>query len=728
MKSKLALHSRRHIAAVFLLSAVVSSLLAQEDDDTTQPTLPEVIVEAPAVDDGVGSAVPGFEELWRGDTVFSPGEIVGYGAAGSVTGTRMAVAPLDFPGSVQTIPEIVMQDQAADQLHDLLRDVSGLNHSNGGGSNRTDDLLIRGFRIRGNSDDFRKNGFRDSSRVQRELSNVERIEVLKGPASILYGAVGEPAGLVNFITKQPLDYRYDAVSATFGYFNDYRFTLDSTGPLATGLPLTYRLNMAVQDSGSFRDFVYNERFFISPVLRWQINERTRLTFEGEFLYDERMTDRGIPIYQGDIRAVPISRFLGEPTDGTRFNDGQTAVVLDHQFNDSWSLHTGWVSNWSDEDRDSTDTRGGLQGTNLRRRRIFQEAIDENHYWMADVAGTVTFGCMEHEFVFGTEIGTTRRDDFSVQRNVDNINIFTPIYGPQSLPNRARMEATDHEQYAIYLQDLVSVTPRLKLLAGFRQDWVDATSLDTNAAPNPMSDSQAATSPRFGVVYQLIPDAASFYAAYSESFQPVVGSSLSGVAFGPEQGAAYETGIKLELLDQQLWFTLAAFDIFRQNILVPDPADDNYSLQLGEAESKGVEFDLAGRLSPSWSIIANAAYMDTRVTEDTQAGMLGNRLLNVPYISSSLWTRYDFIDSPSETAGAALGVVYVGQRAGDADNSFELPSYTRWDAGLYYRLRAVNLRLYAENLFDVFYFASSRNTVRNLPGAPFNLRGTVELTY
>ena len=718
------------IVALSVLSCSTSSAAAQEDGESAPPSLPELVVEGQIV-----PTMPAFDERWPGATPFSPGAIVGYGARGTVTGTKVAVDPLKFPGAVQTIGDQLMQDQLADRLDDLFRDVSGVAHSNGGGANRTDDLLIRGFRVRGNSDDFRKNGFRDSSRVERELANVERIEILKGPPSVLYGAAGEPAGLVNFITKQPLECRFDVVSATFGYFDDYRFTLDSTGPLATAVPLTYRLNLAVQDSQSFRDFAFNERFFIAPVICWHVSQCTRLTLEGEFLYDERMTDRGVPLFQDSLKAVPISRFLGEPTDGVRFNDGQVALILDHQFSDLWALRSGWVSNWSDEDRDSTDTRrlggggGGQVTTEMQRRRVLQEATDENHYWMADLAATMALAGLEHELVLGTEIGTTMRDDFTLQGNATNIDIFNPVYGqPQPVPNQPRMQAFDNDQYAIYLQDLVSVTPRLRLLAGVRHDWVDATSLDTASSPSPLFDSQSALSPRFGVVYQLFDQVASLYASYSESFQPVVGSSRTGMLFEPERGESYETGIKLELLDEQLWVTVAAFDIFRQNILVLDPVDDDFSLQLGEAESKGVEFDLAGRLSPSWSIIANAAYIDARVTQDTQANLLGNRLPNAPFITSSLWTRYNLTDCCYKTAGIGLGVVYVGHREGDADNSYDLPSYSRWDAALYYRLRALRFSLYAENLFDAFYITSSRNTERNLPGPPLNLRGSVVLAY
>ncbi|MCA9203008.1 MAG: TonB-dependent receptor plug domain-containing protein, partial [Planctomycetales bacterium] len=329
-------------------------------------TLPEVIVEgedaassdspAPPIDAPfINQPYADAPAVYDPNALFSPAASVGYAAPDSVTGTKLAISPLDFPGSVQTITESLIHDQAARNIYDLTRNVSSVGPSIGGSANRTDDLLIRGFRVQGNSDDFRKNGFRDSSRTQRDLANIDRIEILKGPAAALYGSSGEPAGLVNFITKQPLDYRQDVVSARIGYWDDYRLTLDSTGPL-TNEDVTYRLNVAAQDSGSFRDFVFNERYFVAPVVRLRLAEDTYLTFEGEYLRDRRVPDRGIVLFQGSFDAIPIDRFFGEPTDQANFQDGQVSAILNHAFTDDLLLRTGYVSNWSDEYRDQVDTR------------------------------------------------------------------------------------------------------------------------------------------------------------------------------------------------------------------------------------------------------------------------------------------------------------------------------------------------------------------------------------
>ena len=715
--------------SLMLLVAWTGTASAQERPATPpagEPAFPEVIVqgETGAAETGPADGRGGVGSL------FAPTPTAGYAARDSVTGAKIVLPPLDYPGSVQVIPRELMEDQGADRLENVLRDVSGVGPSIGGSGGRTDDLLIRGFRVQGNSDDFRKNGFRDSSRVERDLSNVERIEILKGPAAVLYGGSGEPAGVVNFITKSPLEERRQECDARFGSFGNYRFTLDSTGPLRNDAPLYYRLNLAEQDSDSFRDFVFKERFFAAPVVRWDIDDRTQFTVEGEFLTDHRMTDRGLPLYKGSFTAAPRSRFLGEPTDAAQFHDGQIAATLVHEFPNQWTVRTGWVSNWSNETRLSAEPQRFVGNTaNLQRRRMFQQALDQNHYWIADFARDAELAGLNHRLLWGTELGTTARDDFSLQGNGTNINLFNPVYGlPQPALKQARYQPFDRGQYGLYGQDLIELTPRLKALAGVRQDWVHATSLDTAVGPASITQDESALSPRFGLIYQLVPQTVASYVSYSQSFAPASGRSFAGVPFQAESGECCETGLKFDLLDQQLTATLAGFKILRNNVLVSDPVNPNYSLQVGEAESQGLEFDLAGKLTDRLSLLAQTAYLDARVIADADPELLGNRLPNVPYFSTSIWARCNLLDQCCRKLDAGLGVTYVGQRAGDIENAYVLPSYWRCDAETSYWIGRLRLSLYAENLFDAFYIASSRSDVWNTPGAPLTFQGRATLVF
>ncbi|MEZ6112045.1 MAG: TonB-dependent receptor [Pirellulaceae bacterium] len=287
-----------------------------------------------------------------------------------------------------------------------------------------------------------------------------------------------------------------------------------------------------------------------------------------------------------------------------------------------------------------------------------------------------------------------------------------------------MQRFDNWQSSIYLQDLITLNQDWKLLAGFRQSWVDSTSLDTQNSPLPMSANQAATTPRFGAVYQPFADA-SAYVAYSQSFQPVVGASRLGAPFGPESGEAYEIGLKYEIVRRRLWATLAAFDIFRQNVIVPDPVDPNFNTQVSEVESRGVEFDLMGQVTERWSVIANAAYLHTEITQDTQANLLGNRADNVPYFSSNIWTRYNIQQTADRTTGLATACT-CGGSSGRHREQLRPPPITAGTPASTRRGHSA-LSLYAENLFDTFYIASAPQR-RTQHARPLQPRGGVGLIY
>jgi iron complex outermembrane receptor protein len=220
-----------------------------------------------------------------------------------------------------------------------------------------------------------------------------------------------------------------------------------------------------------------------------------------------------------------------------------------------------------------------------------------------------------------------------------------------------------------------------------------------------------------------------YGSYSQSFNPVFGIASAGGALVPETAFQWEGGIKADLLDKKLSFSAAGYYIVKNNVAVPDPTKDIFFfLQLGQARSQGAELSLAGKLTEYWSIIANYAYTDTKVTQNQDPTLVGKRFLSVPFNSGSLWTRYNFLQRPDKTLGAAIGLVGVGDRPGDLQNSFELPSYARWDAGFYYRRRQLSISVYFENVFDIQYYTGSVSAFQVIPGAPFNVRGAVRWEF
>lgn len=707
-------------------AVLIMSLTAGAEQPEAPPTLPEERV-TPPVDAAEPSGV--LESVY--DSPFQGALTDGYRAGSATTGTKIDVPLIDFPGSIQVLPRQVIDDQAATELSDLLHNVSGLNPSIGGSGDRHDDLLIRGFRVEGNGSDFRKNGFRDTSRVKRDLANVERIEVLKGPASVLYGATGQPSGIINLVTKKPLPFQYYDFYTQLGSYDQYRSAVDLSGPVWDSGNALYRLNMAVEDSRSFRDFVYLDRVFVAPVATFLLGEYTALTVEGEYLHDERQMDRGLPLFGGRFDLLPRSRFFGEPRDGVKFNDGQVGVFLDHRFSDDWFLRAGYVSNWSQEDRRNTEARpnNAIMGTTLRRRLQIQHVRDSNHYFIGDVTGDFDTGPLFHQVVVGTELGTDIRDQDTARTNTTNIDLLNPVYGaPQMLPTDPRFVFFQNDNYGLYVQDLIDLGGGLKGLAGVRYNAYRGEQTDTQVGPNQQIVDEVAWTPRFGLLYPLLEDRLALYGGYSESFQPVFGLTRDGSVFVPETGWGCEYGVKMDLLDERLFVNLAGFEVVRNNVPVVDPVDPMFDIQLGEARSRGVELDAIGEVTEWLSIVGNLAYTDARVSQDTDLTLLRNRLPNVPYYAASLWTKWTLLRDSQRELAFGFGGTRVNHRVGDLENTYRLPGYTRWDSGIYYRRGALELSVFAENILDEFYIASSRSEFWNQVGNPLMVTGTARIRY
>ena len=290
-----------------------------------QPNAPAPVAESP--EPGNGSILDG--------TIFQSPPAKGYNAESSTTGSLINVAAIDMPATVSVVPQAVLQDQQVLNIDDLLRDVPGAVKVSD--TDRPDAFFLRGFLV--TSRDYRKDGFLDPTYTPRDFADVQRVEVLQGPSSVLYGA-GQPSGSVNLITKNPMAERMQAATMQFGSFGLQRYTVDSTGPMNEDGSLLYRFNGAYQDTNSFRDYVFDERSFAAPAMTWIIDSDTTLTWKAEYEYDRRMYDSGVAAVNGAL-VLPISRFLGEPgNDFQNFHDYRESLVLNHRINDDWAVKVG----------------------------------------------------------------------------------------------------------------------------------------------------------------------------------------------------------------------------------------------------------------------------------------------------------------------------------------------------------------------------------------------------
>jgi iron complex outermembrane recepter protein len=648
----------------------------------------------------------------------------GYFIPNSSTATKTDTLIRDVPASIQVIPREVIRDQNAVNIRETLRNVSGITYSSSSG-NRSEDFILRGFSAQQFENGYRNDFF--SERTQRDLANIEQVEVLKGPASILFGRL-EPSGVVNFVTKQPLSNPLYQIDFTAGSFDFFRPTADLSGPLTKDKKLAYRFNIAYENAGSFRDRVQSERFFIAPTVSWQISPDTKLSFEVTHLRDQRPIDRGIVVLSDNqIADIPISRVLGDPTQQEDFTESRATIALEHRFNSNIFLKTAFrYSNATENGPGCTlEIFGSSEDDqNFPVSQCFGRQDYNTYTWQNDLTVKFKTGSIQHTLLIGTEL--SRFTNFFTGGAFDAgfINIFNPDY------DFTLGEVTDFgtgsdttDTFGIYIQDQITLLKNLKVLIGGRFDTYRYESEDDVFGPR--TNAQA-FSPRFGIVYQPIPEV-SLYGSYSQSFTPEIGRNAGDQPFKPKRGTGYEVGVKTEFLKGRLFSTLAFYNTTLKNVLTSDLSNFGFSVQVGEQRSRGIEFDIAGEILPGWKIIATYAHTDAIITKDNDLAA-GNRLENVPRNSGSLWSTYTLQTGKLKGLGVGLGIFAVGERAGDLENSFVLPGYFRLDAALFYQKDDLRIGLNFKNLSNTRYFEGSQGREGVIPGAPFNLSGTVSYSF
>ncbi|MEH2082236.1 MAG: TonB-dependent siderophore receptor [Nostoc sp.] len=653
------------------------------------------------------------------------GEQDGYNSSDASTATKTDTPLRDIPQSIQVIPREVIQDQGAVRLTDIVRNVSGVANA-GTTEDRSDNYIIRGFGA-----NIYKNGFLDdyySDRAFRDSANIERVEVLKGPASVLFGRL-EPSGIINLVTKKPLSEPYYNLSFTAGSYSFYRPTLDFSGPLTEDGKLGYRLNIAYENSGSFRDFVHRERFFIAPVLSWKIGDKTNLTFEGEYLHSESPRDVGIYLIGGRIADVPISRNLSDPRNQLAVDESKTYLTLSHNFNQNLSLRTAFRVTTASE----TLNRFGVLGlfaSNDGTVDFFSSPYNqyyETYFLQNDLTAKFKTGSVNHTVLLGVELGRLYRRSKTELADAGSSNVFNPVYNFSYGPYQPLDDITQNtDSFGIYLQDQISVFDNLKLLVGGRFDTYHSELQNFLNSSTTTTDSDA-FSPRVGVVYQPTKEI-SLFANYSRSFNPVSGTAKNGDAFVPERGTGYEVGIKGDFLNNRLSSTLAFYTVTKTNVVTTDLSDltGTFSIQVGEQRARGIEFDIAGEILPGWKVIGSYAYTDAEITEDNSYPV-GNTLASTPRHSGSLWTTYTFQTGLLKGFGFGGGIFAASKNYGTLDNTYTLPGFVRTDAAVFYKKDRLRASVNFKNLFDVRYFQGSFFDTAN-PADPFTVQGTISWEF
>ncbi len=630
------------------------------------------------------------------------GEEGDYTVPDASSATRTDTPIRDIPQSIQVIPQEILKDQQVNRLDEALSNVSGTTFA-GTFGNTSLNFNIRGFE---NApvlqDGFRQFGTFDNG--ASETTNLERVEVLKGPASILYGEV-QPGGVINLVSKQPLAQPTYQAELQLGNREFVEPSIDFSAPLTEDGKVRYRLNALYHHNDGFVDFDQDfNRFFIAPIVSWQIGENTDLSFQLQYTDEKAPLENGL-VASGDgiIEGVPYNRNISEPDDFTEKQRLNLGYNLEHRFSSNWKIRNAFrYSNRNLEDFSALPF-GFDETTGIVTRILGLRIVDlENYSLQTNVVGEFKTGAIAHTLLTGIDLNRTdETDETKLDSTPQLLNIFDPVYDQIIEPNFDQIPAafnndTQTDRLGIYIQDQVAFTEQIKLLAGLRYDTVETNIVDKFNSTETTQNDDAVT-PRVGMVYQPIPEL-SLYGSYSQSFIPSEEVTSNGDPLEAETDEGFEFGVKGELLEQKLSATLAYFNITKQNVGTPDPVNPNFSVSTGEQKSQGMEFDLSGEISPGWKIITSYAYIDAEVSEDNSIPV-GNRLYNAPEHSASLWTTYEIQQGGLKGLGFGGGFNFVGERQGDLANSFTVDSYFLTNTAVFYKRNNWRLGLNFKNLIE-----------------------------
>jgi len=660
-------------------------------------------------------------------------EAEGYRTRRSASATKTDTPLEEVPQAVSVIPATVLEDLDSPRIEKALDYAGGVARQNDFGGLTLYEYSIRGL----TTSEFYKDGFSVNRGYinPQDPSNVERIDVLKGPASSLYGR-GDPGGTINIVSKRPLNDRFARLDLSAGRWDRYRSSLDVNTPLDDEGKMLYRMNLAVEDSKSFRDYRSSEREFFAPAFSWELTPETRLLVQAEVIRSSQVFDRGVVAPNDRLGSVSRSDFFGEPGDGEIDNNNESLQVeVEHDLNASWTVRL--ASHYKQGRLNGGATEASTlaaDGRTLNREYRYRDYDWQDSITQLELRGLVYTGDIEHNLLIGTEYERfAKAEEVLRTRPISQIDIYEPVYGQPRPPfsvGPGGRSTHRHElvhSRSLNLQDQMRFSEKLFSVIGARYDHYEHR-LDNEVAGTRVAQTHEKVTPRIGALYQFTPEVGVFANA-SQSFKPSAGAPRpgSGASFDPEEGVGYEAGLKFDLLDSRLGLTVAAFHLTKENVLTADPVDAAYQIAAGEVRSRGIDLQLTGQLTDEIRVIGAYAFVDAEVTEDNTLAP-GSRLLNVPEHSGSLLAVYEFLNGGLQGLEFGGGLNYVGNRSGNvADSGFELQDYTTVDLLARYKAtQDLTLGVNLNNAFDRTYYERSYSNVWVMPGDPRNLSLSLSL--
>nr|WP_230623630.1 TonB-dependent siderophore receptor [Stutzerimonas stutzeri] len=658
-------------------------------------------------------------------------EARGYRTRRSASATKTDSPLEEVPQAVSVIPATVLDDLGSPRIEKALDYAGGVARQNDFGGLTMYEYSIRGL----STSEFYKDGFSVNRGYMnpQDPSNVERIDVLKGPASSLYGR-GDPGGTINIVSKRPEYDRFARLDLSAGRWDRYRSSLDVNTPLDEDGKVLYRMNLAVEDNKSFRNYRSGERQFIAPAFSWELSPQTRLLVQAEVIRSSQVFDRGVVAPNDHLGSVSRSDFFGEPGDGEIDNNNESLQAeIEHDLNTNWTVRL--ASHYKQGRLNGGATEASTlaaDGRTLNREYRYRDFDWQDSITQLELRGLVYTGSVEHNLLIGTEYERYAKSEQLLRSQpISQIDIYQPVYGqprpPFSIGPGGR--STDRHELvhsrSLNLQDQMRFTEKLFGVIGARYDHYEHR-LDNEINGKRTEQTHEKITPRIGALYQFIPEVGVFANA-SQSFKPNSGADAANRPFDPEEGVGYEAGLKLDLLDSRLGMTIAAFHLTKENVLTANPADTSSQIAAGEVRSRGIDLQLTGQITDEIRLIGAYAYVDAEVTKDNTIER-GSRLLNVPEHSGSLLGVYEFLDGGLQGLELGGGVNYVGDRSGNvSDSGFELPGYTTVDLLARYKATPdLTLGVNLNNAFDRTYYERSYSSVWVMPGDPRNLSLSLSL--
>lgn len=671
-----------------------------------------------------------------------------------VSVSKLPVAAIDLPQGVAVIGHEVLEDQQVQRMSDVVKSVNGVYMASSRAGTQ-ESFNARGYGF--SSTNMFKNGARVNSGVMPEMSSLERVEILKGSAAILYGNVA-PGAVMNMVTKQPKFNFGGELNVRAGSYGLFKPAFDVYGPLSS--KIAYRVNGTFETTDSYRDKVHSKRYYVNPSLLFKLSERTELIVQGDYLKHDFTPDFGIgSLDNTKIADVPRNSFYGTPWQYAHTQQSSAGASIKHQLNDNWTLNGMFT--YQRYSRDYYAIERIQADANGKWGRPLNRAYNSEDYYIAqvDLTGKFKTGNLQHNVLAGIDGDRyyTKAFSYNQPTTYDTINILNPdLYTPRTdIPDASRIKSvtTPINRLGVYVQDLIKINSKLNFLAGVRfsylQNEAPATlDLKTNVSTQTKAKYDHAFSPRFGLVYKPIENTAVFV-SYSNSFTPNNGLDVDSNALKPSVIDQYEVGIKNDFLKGKLSVNVTAYQIRNNNYAQTSPfqkdgvtPNNNANLKalIGKTLSRGVEVDIAGHPMAGLDVIAGYSY--NNITIENTSGVVGGavegeRLVGNPNHTANASVFYTIQQSALKGVKFGVGYYYIGQRFAGWNNTINqsqkynrlisVPGFSTLDLSAGYSFKRFGVMAKVSNITNTYnYYVHENYSINPIP--PTQFVGTVSYKF